>query len=100
MWCTNCNKISYSDVCDVCGGKTQEDTPIEVYWCDTCSIPLIFEASYDAQKKCPCCGKDLRYFSKDLRPVFPEERLLLEIIHGNLWLIKILPFGLLVAAIT
>ena len=32
MWCANCNKTSYSDVCEVCGGKTQQDTPIELYW--------------------------------------------------------------------
>ncbi len=31
MWCANCNKTSYSDVCEVCGGKTQQDTPIELY---------------------------------------------------------------------
>ena len=29
---------------------------------------------------CPICGKKTKYLSKDLRPVFPEERLLLEIL--------------------
>lgn len=29
---------------------------------------------------CPKCGSEIKYLSKDLRPVFPEERLLLEIL--------------------
>lgn len=83
MWCTNCNKASYSDVCEVCGGKTQQDTPIELYWCDSCRVPIIRELSDTSPMICPSCGKPIRYLAKDLRPVFPEERLLLEVIKGN-----------------
>lgn len=83
MWCTNCNKASYSDVCEVCGGKTQQDTPIELYWCDSCRVPVIRELSDTSPMICPSCGKLIRYLAKDLRPVFPEERLLLEVIKGN-----------------
>lgn len=83
MWCTNCNKASYSDVCEVCGGKTQQDTPIELYWCDSCRVPVIRELSDTSPMICPSCGKPIRYLAKDLRPVFPEERLLLEVIKGN-----------------
>ena len=83
MWCANCNKTSYSDVCEVCGGKTQQDTPIELYWCDTCRVPIIRELSDSIPKVCPSCGKPIRYLAKDLRPVFPEERLLLEVIKGK-----------------
>lgn len=83
MWCTNCNKASYSDVCEVCGGKTQQDTPIELYWCDSCRVPVIRELSDTSPMICSSCGKPIRYLAKDLRPVFPEERLLLEVIKGN-----------------
>ncbi len=83
MWCTNCNKASYSDVCEVCGGKTQQDTPIELYWCDSCRVPVIRELSDTSPMICPSCGKPIHYLAKDLRPVFPEERLLLEVIKGN-----------------
>ena len=83
MWCTNCNKASYSDVCEVCGGKTQQDTPIELYWCDSCRVPVIRELSDTSPMICPSCGKPICYLAKDLRPVFPEERLLLEVIKGN-----------------
>lgn len=83
MWCANCNKTSYSDVCEVCGGKTQQDTPIELYWCDNCRVPIIREVSDTSPMICPSCGKTIRYLAKDLRPVFPEERLLLEVIKGT-----------------
>ena len=48
-----------------------------ILWCDTCAIPII---SSEKQEKCPICGHSLRYLSTDLRPVFPEERLLLELL--------------------
>ena len=83
MWCANCNRTSYSDICEVCGGRTQQDTPVELYWCNSCRVPIIIEASEDGTHHCPVCGGPLRYMAKDLRPVFPEERLLLEVIHGK-----------------
>ena len=83
MWCPNCNRTSYSENCEVCGSKTQQDTPIELFWCDSCRVPIIVEASETSARCCPRCGKPIRYLAKDLRPVFPEERLLLEIIQGK-----------------
>ena len=83
MWCANCNRTSYSDICEVCGGRTQQDTPVELYWCNSCRVPIIIEVSEDGTHHCPVCGEPLRYMAKDLRPVFPEERLLLEVIHGK-----------------
>lgn len=83
MWCANCNRTSYSDICEICGGKTQQDTPIELFWCDSCRVPIIVEASDLGTHFCPNCGKQIQYLAKDLRPVFPEERLLLEIIQGK-----------------
>ena len=83
MWCTNCNKFSYFDTCENCGSKTQQDEPTEVFWCGGCRVPIIRKLSDTSPKVCPCCGNEIKYLSKDLRPVFPEERLLLEIIEGK-----------------
>jgi len=43
MWCKNCNKIVYGDICDTCGQPTTQDVPIEVYWCAHCHIPIMAE---------------------------------------------------------
>ena len=83
MWCQNCNKTQYSDTCEICGGKTQPDTPIELYWCDSCCSPIIRELSNESPLVCPVCGNKIKYLAKDLRPVFPEERLLLEVVEGK-----------------
>ena len=50
-----------------------------VHWCNNCKIPII-QPNIKHFKKCPLCGEYTKYLSKDLRPVFPEERLLLELI--------------------
>ena len=47
-----------------------------IYWCDSCNIP-VFDSI------CPVCGEKGRYISTDIRPVFPEEKLLLAIITGK-----------------
>ena len=83
MWCANCSKNTYSDTCEVCGSKTQQETPIEVYWCASCCAPIIREVTDIHALTCPNCGGEIRYLAKDLRPVFPEERLLLELIEGK-----------------
>lgn len=80
MWCKSCNRKTDNKVCEICGAETVEDIPVEVYYCKHCNIPII-KALDDAEKdKCPICSQKLKYLSTDLRPVFPEERLLLEII--------------------
>lgn len=86
MWCKNCNIETNEQICPICGNGTVEDTPTEVYWCDNCKIP-VHQAVTQADKGiCPICGKKIKYLATDLRPVFPEERLLLEILldkHPN-----------------
>ena len=62
--CRNDNIKTKSSTCPVCG---------DIYWCDNCKVPLF-------QIECECCsGKGTR-ITTDIRPVFPEERLLLEIL--------------------
>lgn len=44
-----------------------------IYWCEECNIPIF-------DKECSACGKTGSYIATDIRPVFPEEKLLLAII--------------------
>ena len=83
MWCKKCNIETNDAICPICGTATVEDVPVEVYWCDNCHIPII-NFSKDADKgTCPHCKRKSRYLTSDLRPVFPEERLLLAILLGK-----------------
>lgn len=86
-WCKTCNKIFYEgEICPICNDILQNDIPTEVLWCSNCAIPIINEQCEQA-RICPICGKETKYLCKDLRPVFPEERLLIEILYGKplLW---------------
>jgi len=80
MWCKQCNRESFSEKCDVCGSETQTDIPTEIYWCSYCHVPIIYYANEPFKQACSLCGGDTSYMCSDLRPVFPEERLLIEIL--------------------
>ena len=63
--------------------------PAQVNWCASCGIPVFYETdSVGSGCKCPLCRNKTEYLASDLRPVFPEERLLLEL------LLEKEPFGL------
>ena len=47
-----------------------------IYWCKDCNIPLFDE-------NCAICGNHGDELSTDIRPVFPEEQLLLDILSDN-----------------
>lgn len=47
-----------------------------VYWCKLCKIPIYDEI-------CSICRQKGKYLTTDIRPVYPAERLLLEIIKGG-----------------
>lgn len=70
--CTKDNIRTKSSVCPVCEERTELEKS-DIYWCENCKVPL-----YD--KTCECCGSKGRRITTDIRPVFPEERLLLEIL--------------------
>lgn len=80
MWCRDCNIETNEKTCPICGRITEEDTPIEVMWCNACRIPIICALNTQDKDTCPNCGGRTHYLSADLRPVFPEERLLLELL--------------------
>ena len=80
MWCKFCNKTTESSTCEICGNKTDENINSEVYWCSECKTPIIKLVNSIDKKNCPLCGNETKYMAQDIRPVFPEERLLLEIL--------------------
>lgn len=71
--CDNCDHlICDTSICPVCHERTYVSESI-VYYCDKCRTPLYDEV-------CPLCGKKGTYIGTDIRPVFPEERLLIEVL--------------------
>ncbi|MHB8986924.1 MAG: phosphoadenosine phosphosulfate reductase family protein, partial [Eubacteriales bacterium] len=80
MWCKNCSRETNSETCELCGAATEQDIPILIYWCNDCKTPIIKSANRIDKNICPLCRKETVYLCADLRPVFPEERLLIEIL--------------------
>ena len=80
MWCKNCNRETEEKICEICGNVTEEDISENIYWCKNCNSPVIKKENDMEKLKCPKCGGELKYLTTDLRPVFPEERLLIEIL--------------------
>lgn len=80
MWCKKCNIETNEKICPVCGCDTVEDLPVEIYWCNDCAIPVIHTSNAADKGTCPVCAGKTHYLTSDLRPVFPEERLLLAVL--------------------
>ncbi len=71
--CRKCDGlICETSICPVCNERTYINKS-EIFYCDNCNTPLF-------DKICPICNSEARYFGTDVRPVFAEERLLLECI--------------------
>ena len=58
---------------------TDIDMPVEIYWCAHCKIPILHKANESDKAHCLLCHEPIQYMCADLRPVFPQERLLLEL---------------------
>lgn len=80
LWCKNCNIETSDEQCPICGKSTVEDIPSEIYWCNQCHTPIFQLINQMDKGICPICGSATKYLSSDLRPVFPEERLLVELL--------------------
>lgn len=72
--CEECNIETEGSTCPICQKRTKVFS--QLYWCETCNVPL-----YD--NECALCGTKGKYFTTDIRPVFPQERLLIEILMGK-----------------
>lgn len=73
-FCKTCGQISRESTCRVCGGRTELQS--DLYWCPDCRIPLYTQ-------QCSLCHRQGNRIASDIRPVFPEERLLIELILGS-----------------
>lgn len=80
MWCNKCNIETNNSVCPLCGTETTQDLPVEIYWCDNCRTPIIQTSTQADKGTCPICKTETKYMAADIRPVFPEERLLVELL--------------------
>lgn len=85
MWCRVCEIETTEEVCSVCGYQTINEKlgsieSTDVHFCKICKTPIIFKANDSLLGKCPICNGKTDYMAKDIRPVFPEERLLLELL--------------------
>ena len=71
--CPKCHVPMNGDKCvkPGCGCVTEMSSTI--YWCKNCNVPI-----YD--RACPLCGKQGFYIATDMRPVFPEENMLISIL--------------------
>lgn len=74
--CPKCNVVMNSERCinPKCGCDTKMSSTI--YWCPECNVPTY-------QKCCPVCGNEGLYIATDVRPVFPEENMLISILIAN-----------------
>ena len=74
--CHDCDDLECnSEICPICGGHTASINT-EIYWCPECNAPSFSQI-------CTKCHNHCSYLASDLRPVFPEERLLLEVLLGK-----------------
>lgn len=87
MWCRKCYTEISERECPKCHSPAIAVPQHGVYWCHHCNIPVLIEAhreeNYHSDMTCPLCKKTIAYLSSDLRPVFPEERLLIELLLGK-----------------
>lgn len=74
--CEHCdNLICNSSVCPVCGQKTKL-VEMSVYYCEHCNCPTYND-------ECEICHNKCVKIGSDIRPVFAQERLLLEVLEGE-----------------
>ena len=74
--CPKCRVPMNSEKCikPNCGCTTKMSSTI--YWCASCNIPIF-------ENICPSCGSEGRYIATDIRPVFPEENVLVSLINAD-----------------
>ena len=61
--------------------ETNTEEKTFIYWCKHCKVPVIRTDKQD--KICPICNKGIKKLTTDIRPVFPAERALIEMLIGK-----------------
>ena len=74
--CPKCKIPMNADKCVKPSCQTKTVISTTLYWCEECNVPIF-------EPMCPKCGNEGKYIATDIRPVFPEERLLLALIQGK-----------------
>lgn len=63
----------FGEKCEKTGCEMRPVVSTTIYWCGKCRVPSFYDT-------CHVCGSECRYIATDMRPVFPEEKLLLAIL--------------------
>ncbi len=72
-YCKQCDIKTDLSECPNCHQRT-ELKGSSVFWCEQCKIPLY-------EHYCSLCGNKGKRIATDIRPVFPQERLFMEIVR-------------------
>lgn len=78
-FCKECNTYTETSECGICGSRTIMES--KVFWCPECNVPTYEEV-------CERCHTRGEYLTTDVRPVFPEEKLLLSILLDDMESLK------------
>jgi phosphoadenosine phosphosulfate reductase len=89
-WCFDCNQEIFSDECPFQGKGIHNveeipnnAVPSQIQWCGLCKAPISVYLNDASKELCPLCGNKTKFLCTDVRPVFPAERLLFELIKGE-----------------
>lgn len=74
--CTVHNIELGKNYCDECGSREHVESVSDIYYCRECNVPVYEET-------CPVCHSACKRAATDLRPVFPKERLLYELLENE-----------------
>ena len=74
--CTLHNIELNKNYCDECESREHVEVTSDIYYCTHCNVPIY-------EEKCPVCHGQCSRIAADVRPVFPRERLLYEILEGE-----------------
>ena len=53
MWCKECGRETNDEKCELCDSATEQDIPLEIYWCENCKAPIIKYANDIDKDVCP-----------------------------------------------
>lgn len=74
--CRKCDNLECdTSTCPICGERT-ELIESSIFFCPKCNVP-----TFDAN--CECCHSKCERIGSDIRPVFAQERLLLEVLQNK-----------------